>query len=682
VTYGYDANGNRTSAADGTRTITTTYDRLNRPLTVTLSDDASAGTSYTYDFSAPAWTDPSGTYTASLDPFGRETGLLDPIHGSTAWTTAYRADGQPASRTDPAGNTTAFAYDALGRLTAKTTTGSGGSPTRAAYAFTYNRAAQRVAETSTVTGDATNGDVDYTYDPLGRLTGYARDGADAVTYGWQAVPNRSSVQVAANPAVTTTFDAANRPLSDSAGGSYASDDDGRLTARPGQTLEWDSLGRLVHVLSAPGGATLATYTYDPLDRLRLVDHGGSDRTRFRYVGLTTSVAQVVDDTTGSVIRSVGTSWSGELLMDWTGAGVSRRLYGTNGHKDVTWIAGPDGTVAGSLRYDPWGTVVASAGASLPDFRFQSSWHDATTSLSWVVTRWYAESLGRFVSEDSLLGQPEQPASRHLYAYGAGEPVARSDPDGAFWYKVKSGDTISRVALAMYGSTTGLSWIANANPGGRFTPVNIWRNYLALTPGQCIWIPWRNGTQQCQFTRLDAPYGSTLYSRYRDTSAYIYLHMVADRECSAGGVGCYVGSLFTAGADSIVLARFAAKVDERGPWDYKYPLQHFFGGEHGYYTAVEGDPVPDSLYYDAWTNIHYGYVGRGHGIPSSILRTAAILRGGANTLSDRYNVDLGIGLWSNYGRGLTVSQLRNAVRSAMSIYRSDPDTTEVRARLQR
>src|SRR3990172_1544159 len=111
-------------------------------------------------------------------------------------------------------------------------------------------------------------------------------------YGWQEVPNRSSVQVGANPAVTTTYDNANRPTSDSGGGSYTSDLDGRLTARPGQALEWDSLGRLVRVRVAAGGAILADYTYDPLDRLRTVTRSGAV-VRFRYVGLTTAVAETV-----------------------------------------------------------------------------------------------------------------------------------------------------------------------------------------------------------------------------------------------------------------------------------------------------------------------------------------------------------------------------------------------------
>ena len=62
VTSTYDANGNRLTAGDGRRTITTTYDRLNRPLTVAVSSDSGAGTTYTYSPTSPTWTDPSGTY--------------------------------------------------------------------------------------------------------------------------------------------------------------------------------------------------------------------------------------------------------------------------------------------------------------------------------------------------------------------------------------------------------------------------------------------------------------------------------------------------------------------------------------------------------------------------------------------------------------------------------------------
>ena len=197
-------------------------------------------------------------------------------------------------------------------------------------------------------------------------------------------------------------------------------------------MTWDSLGRLTSVLPPSGSTPTATYTYDPLDRLRLADYGTAGRTRFRYVGLTTSVAQTVDDVGGSVIRSVGNSWTGEHLEDWVpGTPSSLRVYGTNGHNDTTWAAGSTGSVTGTARYDPWGTA-ASVTGSVPDFRFQGSWADGATGLSWAVTRWYAPAQGRFISEDSLLGEPRDPDSRHLYAYGEGEPVGRWDPDGRAW----------------------------------------------------------------------------------------------------------------------------------------------------------------------------------------------------------------------------------------------------------
>lgn len=140
-----------------------------------------------------------------------------------------------------------------------------------------------------------------------------------------------------------------------------------------------------------------------------------------------------------MIRSIGNGWNGEHLEDWTGPGATGlRVYGTNGHGDVTWTAGSTGSVTGTVRYDPFGNATSVTG-SVPDFRFQGSWADDTTKLSWVVTRWYAPAQGDFISEDSLLGQPRDPDSRHLYAYGQGDPIGRWDPTGQdnWWYRDRS-----------------------------------------------------------------------------------------------------------------------------------------------------------------------------------------------------------------------------------------------------
>ena len=41
-------------------------------------------------------------------------------------------------------------------------------------------------------------------------------------------------------------------------------------------------------------------------------------------------------------------------------------------------------------------------------------------------------MGEFISEDALLGQPSQPGSRNLYAYGEGDPIGRTDTGGQDW----------------------------------------------------------------------------------------------------------------------------------------------------------------------------------------------------------------------------------------------------------
>lgn len=150
--------------------------------------------------------------------------------------------------------------------------------------------------------------------------------------------------VGAGTLVPTTYDAANRPLTQNGvGNAYGSDPDGRLTTRPepdgsaSQRLEWDSLGRLIRVRPPNGNSTIALYTYDPLDRLHLVDHGGGDRVRVRYAGLTTAAVQTIDDQSGAVIANTGTGWT----------------------------ASATGSVSGTIRYDPWGTATGVTGSWSP-----------------------------------------------------------------------------------------------------------------------------------------------------------------------------------------------------------------------------------------------------------------------------------------------------------------------------
>ena len=292
--------------------------------------------------------------------------------------------------------------------------------------YTYDRAGMRLSEVSSIDDDPANGTAAFTYDALGRLvTDDAPGSVPDQAYDWAAVLDREAKTTGATT-VTTSFDAADRPVSDSAGGSYDHDLDGRLTAKPGQTLEWDSLGRLVRVRDG-SGAVLSAYTYDALDRLREVTSGGTT-IRHRYVGTTTRLAQLWNVTANSSDRNLSWSMAGTLLGDLKPGLSGRRYFGTNAHGDIAWSANASAAVNASLRLDPWGTSIGSAG-DIGQLRFQASWRDPATGLSWAISRWYAPDLGAFVSEDSLLGEPINPDSRHLRAYGLGDPVGMVDVDG-------------------------------------------------------------------------------------------------------------------------------------------------------------------------------------------------------------------------------------------------------------
>ena len=200
TTYAYDLSGNKLTAASAIGTITAAYDRLNRVLTVDDEDADADDTTYTYGIAAlpsrlmtPSWTDPSGSYAATLDAFDRQLSLDEPADAGAsnlAW--SYGTGGQVLSAAAPNGNTTAFVHDKVGHLTSKDTTAAG--PTnRALYDWTWNRAGQVLTDAETITGGASNGTLAYAYDPFGQLAGSTLSGT-TTAYGWDKVPDRPSAR--------------------------------------------------------------------------------------------------------------------------------------------------------------------------------------------------------------------------------------------------------------------------------------------------------------------------------------------------------------------------------------------------------------------------------------------------------------------------------------------------------
>jgi RHS repeat-associated protein len=190
-------------------------------------------------------TDPSGNVIAyTVDSLGRELGVNDPDQG--LWTYTYDADGNVLTETDALVTpVVSYGYDALNRVTAKTTSGDGNT-----FTWTYDEAqsgAYNIGRLTTKTDPY--GSQTFAYDNIGSVTQVTRT-TDGVSYPF-----------------SYTYDIASRLLTESfpdgdSVGTVAYDSAGQLSALPNiiTSIAYDALGRPTSLVNANG--TTQSWTYD------------------------------------------------------------------------------------------------------------------------------------------------------------------------------------------------------------------------------------------------------------------------------------------------------------------------------------------------------------------------------------------------------------------------------------
>ena len=87
------------------------------------------------------------------------------------------------------------------------------------------------------------------------------------------------------------------------------------------------------------------------------------------------------------------------------------------------------------EYDAWGKQLSCTGSRKDDmgvqnpFRYRHYQYDDETGLYYLNSRYYSPELGRFISADTVLGEPGRLHSHNLYAYCQNGPVNHMDQDG-------------------------------------------------------------------------------------------------------------------------------------------------------------------------------------------------------------------------------------------------------------
>lgn len=428
-TFGYDSASNLTSYSTPSGNTTLAYDNLNR-----LTDA----------------TEPSGAKIHSdYDAVSNRTGLSVTIPNVSSWSLTYGYDarsntsqitdnngkntwylyneaGQLAkmyNQETSAGTSTFYDYDAAGHVTrVLVQNASGWATVLLRYAYDKNGNVTRVDD------DLANKYVLYTYNELNELVKeeYWTNGntvADSTSsYTYDELGNRTSVTK--NGTTTNyTYNAEKNRLTTVGSANYSYDSNGNLQSDGTNTYTWDNANRLKQVQI---GTSTYGYTYDALGRRVTKIVNGTITENYHYDG---NRVAYVTNATGTILRRFTYDASGRPV--YMGENGTIYYYHYNAHGDVIKLTDLSGASVADYQYDAWGNLTAKTGTLADDnpYRYAGYWYDAETGLYYLHARYYKPDIGRFISQDTYVGDQFRPLTHNLYSYVAGRPVGYVDPTG-------------------------------------------------------------------------------------------------------------------------------------------------------------------------------------------------------------------------------------------------------------
>jgi RHS repeat-associated protein len=553
----YDANGNLTEVSQvlvdaqggsATRVATLTYDDLDR-LTSEAVPTATGTATVAYEYHANGTrsrvTDSVGGVTAyEYDGRNRlkevRTGYGTANEALTTY--AYWPDDLLKEVISPNGVKASSTYDQADRLTLLTN--AKGAALVSSYAYTYDANGNRVQQVELNGGvSETTG---YAYDEVDRLktVTYPADAAYAtgrtITYGYDLVGNRVRETERDGGAAmlsdkVAVFDALNRLQTVTDAVVPAND----------AAFVWDANGNPV---SKTVGGVVTEYAYDTLDKLLEVRSGATTLARFQYdyagrrtqkVGADgavqyvhdgTAVLEELDATTGGVRAKY--EWGSDRLISLFRTSEPRRYYSFDGLGSVVGLTDVSGASVASYHLDAWGNYRFPAELSVSANRFGFTGHewDAETKLYYAKARYFDPQLGRFLTQDSYLGEIDDPPSLHRYFYANANPAKYVDSTGHFAHILAgagfgalfgAGLNIARQTVAIAeGAQDGFEWgqLAKATAGGAVaggliiaapwlaTPLAFGGGALALHSAVAEWDQGHRGTAIFDtFTTIALPF---------------------------------------------------------------------------------------------------------------------------------------------------------------------------------
>ena len=486
---GYDGAGNPVSVqqlnASGTTLSTTTAAFDGEGHQVSSTD--AAGNSSTFTF------DPTGVVTQELQPVSASSGVTISF--------GYDAAGHQTRYTDGNGNPWWDTYNSWGLQESRVEPYTSAYSTSATSTFTTAYDADKNPATETEPGGVTITD---TYNNLDELTGQSATGADAAsptrTFGYDTNGRMTSAATSntlgtGSNATSESFTYNDRGLvltaSGSAGSSsYGYNGDGlvsSVTDAAGTTsYTYDNAGRLA-TLADPATGTTGTYSYNPDSQVTGISYGtGQDTRSFGYDTRHRLTSTALKSSAGATIASVGYGYNADSeitsqtttglagpasstytydqagrITSWNN-GTTTTAYGydangnltQDGSKTYTYDARDEKTADGtnSYTYTARGTPSTETGSSGPLAVTFDAYGDQATA----GTRFYGyDALGRLTSDTAASG------TQYAFSYAGSTGTIASDGTSTYTWD-PSGSVLAGTGVAGGTASQGVLALGNSH----------------------------------------------------------------------------------------------------------------------------------------------------------------------------------------------------------------------------
>ncbi len=189
--------------------------------------------------------------------------------------------------------------------------------------------------------------------------------------------------------------------------------------------EYDLQNRLTKVVK--NGNLVAEYAYDH-SGLRLKKNSAGHNTYYVF-GLNGEVLYEQEDR--GYMEYIYVLGQHFARVDGTldSAERTKYFYHTDHLGSTILVTDTAGQIVWSAEYTPFGIVTVEEGSLRKAGKFTGKDLDEDTGLYYYNARWYDQEIGRFISEDSYLGELKYPQNQNLYLYTVNNPMKYIDLTG-------------------------------------------------------------------------------------------------------------------------------------------------------------------------------------------------------------------------------------------------------------